>query len=200
MFNDLNWYPRFGDIPGISYPVPSDLDVASLPGYGATPEVHRYESGASLWWGDTSESPAWAHARFDRLSAGADWLVQRLQETLELPGTASDYHFALTGAAEALRGRRYLEPPAMSETERLWLLDIELIEARPDAFIYERSDGTSDYYGFASLSGLASLYSVEGYLREALALTEKAERFGQLRGEKEKLLARLAVIEAEDDE
>src|ERR1051326_4060494 len=157
MFNDLNWYRRFGDIPEISYRTPSEIDPKPLPGYGATPEVHRYETGASLWWGNTSESPAAAHAGFDRASSSAGWIVQRIQEALELPGTASDYHFALAGAAEGLYGRRFNEPTAMSEAERFWLLDVELIEACPNAFVYETSDGTSNYYAFASLSRLVSV-------------------------------------------
>lgn len=199
MFNDVHWYRCFGVIPGISYVTPPGIDGRSLPGYGMSPEVHRFDLSESLFWGDTSESPAAAHASFDRTNPPAAWIVQRVAEVLELPGTASDYHFALAAAAEGLYGRRFFEPSAMSEAERLWLLDVDLIEARPDAFIYTGSDGTPSYYGFASLARLASVYSNEGYLQEALAVAEKAEAFGQERGQREKLLARLASIEAEDD-
>lgn len=213
MVNDVHWYPRFGVIPGISYATPHGVEAKALPGYGRTPEVSHIESKAvpgyepssrfepfdSLSWGDTSESPAAAWGRFDRANAPAAWIAQRIAEVLELPGTASDYHFALAAAAEGLYARRFLEPSAMSGAERLWLLDVDLIEARPDAFVYTGSDGTPNYYGFASLARLASVYSNEGYLREALALAEKAEAFGQERGQKEKLLARLAAIEAEDE-
>lgn len=213
MVNDVHWYRCFAVIPGISYATPPGVEVESLPGYGRTPEVRHIESKSVpgyepssrfepfdiLSWGDTSESPAAAHGTFDRANAPATWIVQRIAEVLELPGTASDYHFGLAAAAEGLYARRYSEPSAMSEAERLWLLDVELIKARRDAFVYSESDGTPNYYGFASLARLASVYSNEGYLREALALNEKAEAFGQERGQKEKLLARLAAIEAEDE-
>ena len=213
MVNDVHWYRCFGVIPGVSYATPAGIEVKSLPGYGRTPEVRHIESKSVpgyepssrfepfdiLSWGDTSESPAAAHASFDSTNLSAAWIVERIAEVLELPGTASDYHFALAAAAEDLYMRRYFEPSAMSEAERLWLLDVDLIEARPDAFVYTDSDGTPNYYGFASLARLASVYSNEGYLREALALAEKAEAFGQERGQKEKLLTRLAAIEAEDE-
>jgi hypothetical protein len=44
------------------------------------------------------------------------------------------------------------------------------------------------------------MYSTEGYLREAIAYAEKAERFGQGEGRVEKLRERIALIEAEDEQ
>lgn len=200
MVNDVHWYRCFGVIPGVSYATPPGVEVKSLQGYGRTPEVHNFETFDSLSWGDTSESPAAAHGSFDSTNAPAARIIQRIAEALELPGTASDYHFALDAAAENLYMRRFFEPTAMSEAERLWLLDVELVEARPDAFVYRNPDGTPKYsYGFAPFARLASLYSNEGYLREALGMAEKAEALGQERGQKEKLLTRLAAIEAEDE-
>jgi hypothetical protein len=200
MKDDVAWYRRFGDIPGISYETPADLAVKTLPGYGARPEVHRFESGVSLWWGDTTESPASAHASFDNSRASSDWVIQRLREVLELPGTASDYHFAIAAAAESLFGLRFADPAALSSVEGFCWLDADLIEARPEAFLYESADGTSSYYGFPTLSRLIALYSNEGYLHEALAVVERAERFDQARGQREKILARIAAIEAEDEQ
>lgn len=194
MRDDLDWYRRFGDIPGISYETPPGLSPERLRGFGMKPELLRYESGASLWWGDTTESPSSAHAIFDS-SRSANSLVKRMHEVLELPGTASDYHFALAGAVGSLFGLRAADPSALEAMERFCWLDIELIEARPEAFLYEDAEGSTAYYGFPSMSRLITLYSTEGYLREALAVVEKAERFGQASGQQEKLAARLAAVE-----
>lgn len=195
MRDDLEWYRRFGDIPGISYETPGGLSPQRLRGHGLMPELLRYESGASLWWGDTTQSPASAHAIFDSSRGSANSIVRRLHEVLELPGTASDYHFALADAVGTLFGLRAAEPSALEAMERFCWLDIELIEARPDAFLYEDADGRTAYYGFPTMSRLITLYSTEGYLREALEVVEKAERFGQADGQREKLTARLAAIE-----
>lgn len=203
MLDDLDWYRRFADVPGVAYEKPPGLSPEKLPGYGATPDVHRYDGGASLWWdhgsGITSQSPASAHAMFDRAQANAERTVRRLQEVLELPGTASDYHFALLSAVDSLYGLRFSEPAALDAVERFCLLDIQLIEAKPEAFLYETPEGPKRYYSFPTLSRLITLYSTEGYLREAMMVVEKAERFDQANQHRERILARIAAAEAEDE-
>lgn len=203
VLDDLEWHPRLADVPGVDYEKPPGLAPESLPGYGARPKVLRYEGGASLWWedgsGGTSQSPASAHVMFDGGRATAERTVNRLQEALELPGTASDYHFALLSAVESLYGLRFSESAALDAVERFCLLDIQLIEAKSAAFLYETPEGTKKYYGFPTLSKLITLYSAEGYLREALAVIEKAERFDQAQQHRERILARIAAIEAVDE-
>jgi hypothetical protein len=200
VLDDLEWYRHLADVPGVDYEKPPGLVSESLPGYGATPKVLRYEGGASLWWedesGGTSESPASAHARSDGGRPNAKRIVERLQEALELLGTASDYHFALLSAVESLYGLRFSEPAALDAVERFCLLDIQLIEAKPTAFLYETPEGSETYYGFPTLSRLIMLYSAEGYLREALAVIEKAKRFDQAQQHREKVLARITAVEA----
>ena len=200
MLDDVEWYRRFADVPGVAYEKPPGLLPRKLPGYGATPKVLRYEGGASLWWEDgldgTSQSPASAHAMSDGGRPTAERIVDRLQEALELPGTASDYHFALLSAVESLYGLRFSEPTALDAVERFSLLDIQLIEAKPAAFLYETPEGTKKYYSFPTLSRLITLYSTEGYLREALAVIEKAKRFDQAQQHRESILARITAIEA----
>jgi hypothetical protein len=167
MLNDMTWYRRFGDVPGISYEVPEGLSVERLPSLGDTPEVHRYGDSESLWWGDTTQSPAAAHASYDDRNPDAAWIIRRLQETLELPGTASDYHFALADGAGNLYSRRLVDTAALAAVEWLSWLDVQLIEARSDAFLIESGKRT-DYFRFQALSLLITIYSTEGYLREAL--------------------------------
>lgn len=198
MTDDLIWYPRFGDIPGVAYLTPEGLSLEKLPGYGMKPEIRRYDSGSSLWWGDTSRSPASSRSDYDDTRANVARITRRLEEVLELPGTASDYHFALLVGADSLYRRRYQEADALPAVERFCWLDIQVIEARPDAFLVDPTK-SDDYYRFPTLSRLITLYSAEGYLREALAVVEKADRFGQAEGHREKLLARLATVEAEDE-
>jgi hypothetical protein len=199
LLNDLAWYRRFGDVPGISYETPEGLSVKRLPGFGAAPAVHRLGDSESLWWGNGSQSPAAARASYDDGNPDAAWIIRRLQEALELPGTASDYHFALAGGADSLYARRLRDPAALPAVEWFCWLDVQLIEARPEAFLVEPGQ-RADYYRFSALSRLITIYSTEGYLREALAYAEKAERFGQGEGRVEKLRERIALIEAEDEQ
>ncbi len=195
--NDLVWYPRFGDIPGVSYGTPAGLIVEKLAGSGMQPTTRRYETSVSLDWGNTSRSPASQHAEYNDTSASVARITRRLEEVLELPGTASDYHFALLVGADSLYRRRFAEADALPAVERFCWLDIQLIEARPDAFMVDASK-SGDYYRFPTLSRLITLYSTEGYLREALGIVEKTERFGQAEGHREKLLTRIAMVETED--
>ena len=200
VLNDLTWYPRFGDVPGVSYKTPAGLTVERLPGFGVSPEIRRYKGAPdSLEWGNTSQSPAAARASYDDRNPDAAWIIRRLQEALELPGTATDYHFALAGGADSLYSRRLRDPAALPAVERFCWLDVQLIEARPEAFLVEPGKRT-DYYRFPALSRLITIYSTEGYLHEALAYAEKAERFGQGEGRAEKLRERIALIEAEDEQ
>lgn len=203
VLDDLDWFRRLADVPGVAYEKPPGLSPETLPGYGATPDLQRYEGGASLWWEDgseiTSQSPASAHAMFDGTRANAERIVQRLQEVLELPGTASDYHFALLSAVDSLYGLRFSEPGALNAVERFCLLDIQLIEAKPAAFLYATPEGTERYYSFPTLSRLITLYSTEGYLREAMMVVEKAEHFDQAQQHRERIRARIAAIEAEGE-
>lgn len=201
MLNDLTWYRRFGDVPGVSYETPEGLTVERLPGFGASPEIRRYEGVPdSLEWGNTSQSPAAARASYDDRNPDAAWIIRRLQEALELPGTASDYHFALAAGVGSLYSRRLIDSGALPAVEWFSLLDVQLIEARPEAFLVDPGKSADAYYLFPSLSRLITIYSTEGYLREALAYAEKAERFGQGDGRrKEKLRQRIALLEAEDE-
>ena len=128
------------------------------------------------------------------------WLFKRIQETLELPAPPATTSFAIAGFAESFYSRRYREPEWLATVEWLCWLDVQLIEARSDAFLDTRGEQPDNYFRFPVFSRLITMYSAEGYLREALEVVERAERFGQGGDHREKLLVRIANVEAEDEQ
>ena len=116
----------------------------------------------------------------------------------ELPGSASDYHFALLRATEVLWGRRRQEPEILPELERLCLLDIKLIEARPEIARGERGDGASFGLYVPAFEYLVRLYEREGLVEDALHVARRGAAFGRGPAEAERLEARLRDLESED--
>lgn len=203
--DDEIWFPRFGDIPGISWS--SDIDRTRLPGYDARPQPSSWDSGSS-WWPEiggerdaiTSATPAQQYRRGDFAEAkGVADVLGQLTEALELPGNPSDYHFLIAAAQERLWKFRFEEPKALREIERLCLLDIELVRVRPEIIApYSEGEPTLHMTVFDSL---LRLYLREGYLEEAEALAEQAvSEFGQTRSalRLEEVKERRAMLEAEN--
>lgn len=204
MARDTEWYPRMGDIPGLDFASP-DVDRSKLPGHDSRPETHVFEFDGerreSLWWrtgdGDTSGSPAQAHAHVEEPGRPAAEILRLLYEALELPGQPADYHFAIQSAAGLLWNRRRSEPGVLPKMEELCWLDIQLVEACPQAVSYEGNDGLT-YYAITAFHSLISLYEREGFIEEALKVVERAKPFGrQVEGEQERLEAKLAAIQSE---
>lgn len=173
-----SWYRRIGDVPGIPYSTPPGIDRSKLSRADAKPSVHesRWEDQpvvSAIWPGGGSRSPAGEHMNLGGESP-LTALLQRLSEALELPGTASDYHFAIMGVYQALYSRRREMPGALSEVERLCWLDISLIERCP-------ADAGSDFdlreVGQPAFTQLISLYQREGFLADALLVAERASNF-----------------------
>jgi hypothetical protein len=107
---------------------------------------------------------------FDQV-ANLDTLRRRASEALELPGTASDYHFVLMGACNVVHSRRRETTWALDEVERLCWLDVQLIELRPhdndnDLDLRQVGQGCFDY--------LVSMYQREGYWLEAVQVADRA--------------------------
>lgn len=206
MARDTEWYRRMGDIRGLeSYSSPG-VDRSKLRGHDKTPEVHVFEFEGerreTLWWptedGGTSGSPANEHLRDQDEERTASDVMKRLAEALELPGQPADYHFAIQSAASVLHDRRRAEPGVLLNVEQLCWLDIQLVEACPRAVSYESADGET-YYSITAFYTLISMYKREGFIREALAVVERAKPFGrQVPGEREDLETRLTAIEAEE--
>ena len=209
------WFRRMGDIPGLEYEPPVPIDRTALTNHDAVPDVDRHEFEGriieSLWWSyaedgeevGTSASPvqAVAFSGDDNRELATKTVLRRLWEALELPGEASDYHFAIQSAAAALWGRRSAEPEVLESFEHLNVLDIRLIEAVPDAIRDEYAEvrpGRSEFYTVSAFRNLINLYTREGFLREALGVAQVAERFGQGEHVDAELQERLAALQTED--
>jgi len=137
----VDWFRRFGDIPGVTYEPPSGVDRRRLSGHDAVPETQVFDFEGkrreTLRWpaggGGGSASPAHGRAFGDSRDASTADLLKNVYQGLELPGEPSDYHFLIQGCADELWGRRRQEPKVLGEVEKLCWLDVQLIQARPDA-------------------------------------------------------------------
>ena len=203
----MQWYARLAEIPGISYPGSPGVQRTRLPGHDLKPDVQRYDFDDRrrefLSWThrdgtSSSASPAknWETQPLPD-SAPPQAILQHLYEVLELPGVASDYHFAIQGCFERLWGQRRTHPWVMGEIEKLCWLDIRLLEALPDTLHYEQTDGTSFYARSIAFERLIQMYERNGYLAEALDVAQRATRFHADDTILKPLRERLARLEAE---
>jgi len=201
------WFKRLADVPGISYEGSQTVDRTKLPGHDLEPKVSEFGFGGELHrglsWptsdgGSTSSSPV--HQRV--YGSGEDptpWeALRQLEETLELPGELSDYHFAIQGVYEAVYKRRREDLSLLEETERLCWLDIELIEAYPETVATGHEN--LPYAHVLAYRRLVTLYEGEGYFREALEVAQRGLRIGQkhLSQDAERLRFILQELGAED--
>lgn len=201
------WYRRLAEVPGVGYEGSPGVDRTRLPGHNAAPKIDRYdydgEQREYMSWptkdGSTSASPAknW-ETKPRRGETEAQTALRQLRETLELPGTLSDYHFAIQHCHDELCGDAREEPWVLGEVERLCQLDIRLIEAYPETITSEYG-GERTYYGVSAFHRLTDLYETEGFLREALEVARVGQKFEQCQGKLEELESRLSRIEAEAD-
>jgi hypothetical protein len=123
-------------------------------------------------------------------------LVRSVWEGLELPGIASDYHFLLQGAAAQLWSRRRKEPAGLRMAETFGYLDLALIEAIPQTVWRNDGDRDGGFLRITSLEHLLTLLEREGAFREALALSRRAQRFGDVY-RSEELEAKVAALDEE---
>lgn len=195
---DPVWFPRLAAMPGVTYKPPAGIDAADLPGYGSHPQIHRYaDLPPSLWWGETTEAPARAHASRPLRSRSLDGLLIRLAEVLELPGEPTDYHYPMQDAILALARRGPREPRAWADFERLCWLDIELIQAQSEAF--RLGDDRPGYVSLPAFGKLLNLYAQEGLLADGMRVLDIANRFGAGSGRAaEQLPERYTTALAED--
>jgi hypothetical protein len=203
----LEWYRRLAELPGLRYDGSSGVDRRRLRGRNAVPQVQKFRDfedrpSESLWWpasdgkGGGSASPAQQHGMDPQQDAPVSAVLRRVYETLELPGEPSDYHFALMGAYERLWARRREAAGLLEEVEKLCLLDVRLIEARPDIVTDERG-GKTMFLRVPAFGRLIFMYEREGFLREALEVAELASRFDQEQQRLTDMHVRLARLEGE---
>lgn len=198
------WFRRLAEAPQVGYEGSSSVDRSLLPGHNDTPEIiyHDYEGKrhVSLMWpmgqGSTSASPASSWEPTQRQDEPtAEFKLRRLYEKLELPGTLSDYHFAIQGCHDELSRFVRQFPQALEIIETLCWLDIRLIEHFPETITYENGDEKS-YFGVSAFHRLISLYQKEGYLDEALRVAQIAEKY-QHAVNFDDMQQRITLIEAE---
>lgn len=201
------WYRRFADVPDIGYQGSPGVDRTRLPGHNVVPEISYYnfegKHRVSMMWpmkdGSTSASPAntW-ETKPSKGEIHAETLLRNLHEKLELPGTLSDYHFAIQHCHGELGQHAREAFWIYEEIERLCWLDITLIEKYP-VTITDEYGGERTYYGVTAFHKLIDMYEKEGYIREALKVAQIAKRFEQDTGKVEELRERIASVEAEKD-
>jgi hypothetical protein len=193
-------------VPGVGYGGQPQIDPKRLPGYGARPRVRKSSDGEDLagvyvTWelpgGETTSlSPVASHTSFGERQAWAD-VLRQVYEALELPGTPSDYHFALLRAYELLWKQRRESPEVLPHIERLCLLDIALVENRPETV--RHSDGPTPFTArVPAFSYLTTLYEREGFLNEALTIARRAADLGQGDEDFRRLAERVRDLRSED--
>lgn len=205
--DDKIWFPRFGDIPGVTWTTPADVDRRTIRGHDAKPETPHWDSD-SVWWpslepgeedGSTSATPAQQYVGHDQSEAETvEAILHRMAEALELPGNPSDYHFIIAAAQESLWKLRQTDPAAVREVEKLCWLDVELVRARPEIIAPYNEDEPHLY--MTVLDVLYRLYQREGYLAEAEHAAEMAvNEFHQpFERQLDEARGRRALLEAED--
>lgn len=207
--DDVRWFRRLAEVPGVGYAGNSSVDRRRLPGAHARPEVHTYEFDGkrhtSLSWpssdGSTSASPAKSWTSPPRRGEQeSDAALRQLHEALELPGGLSDYHFAIQQCCEVLWQHRLQTPQVLQALEELCLLDIRLIESYPEIIRFENRDTTVQYATVRAYGILIRLYEREGYLHEALDLAKREGRFrpDETRAHVEELQRRIAALSEEE--
>jgi hypothetical protein len=195
------WFRGLAEVPGVSYTSDPSVDRSKLTGYDAVPRREHFvidgKREESLWWGNGSASPAHLFSSQGLERPTRETLLRRLRETLELPGVASDYHFAIQSCVTELWKLRRDDPEIHAAVEDLCWLDIRLIEAQPQTISFER-DGETLYYRVLAFGHLINLYEHEGSLREALDVAERAARFGQCEADVHRIAEEIRAVEAED--
>jgi hypothetical protein len=196
------WFPQLEMVPGVGYRNPASLDRTKLPGHDAKPTVRTFsfegKPSVSVMWatkdGNTSQSPAgaWLASQSPPPGAGA---IRRLHEALALPGSLSDYHFAILGTCGSIWLQRREFPELLNELEYLCLLDIRLVESRPD---FVRGSSEDQVFRIPTFDHLVRLYEREGAFEQALEIARRAAALSQGDSDVKRLEALLTDLRAED--
>lgn len=199
-------YTRLADIQGLGYQTPPGIDRRALPGHNMRPRISKSSFDGKdriyTYWdmgngGSTSQSPAseWMNSG----TADVPWrdVLRRLQEALELPGSASDYHQAIWRMADDFWELRRRDPDILAELERLCLLDLKLMELVPDL-----ARVSPDYMPLMihipSIRHLIRIYEREGFLADAIDIARRGVALGIEPTELQRLESRIQELEAED--
>ena len=125
-----------------------------------------------------------------------DDLVRWVWEGLELPGLAPDYHHLMQSAALQLWKLRRSDPHGLDSVEAFSYLDLSLIEAVPAAVSVDDADTARGFVWLAAVDLLITMLQREGSLREALAVSRRAQQFGE-NYQRPDLESKVAALDAE---
>jgi hypothetical protein len=204
LMEDSRWFARLAEVPKVGYTGHPGVHRRSLPGHDVRPEIGSFNFEGKpdrfLHWptagGGGSQSPASAWCTFDHSRhTGANEILRRTYEALELPGTASDYHFALLHSYQTLWTRFRQQPQTLLDFERLCLTDIALVESRPD--ILQIGDDQEFWASVPAFYYLIQLYEREGYIEDALAIARRGAVLRQGDADVQRLEQRLASLREE---
>ncbi|WP_169944434.1 hypothetical protein [Microbispora sp. H11081] len=190
------WYARMADVQGIGFAGSPGVNRDHLPGTRIRP---REEYGSLLWptaSGTTSASPAHNRAFGDMRTPDTDTLIRWVWEGLELPGSASDYHFLLQNAVEQFWSRRRTAPAGLHFVEVFAHLDLLLIEAVPQTVLINEKKPSLGFVRISSIATWINLLHAEGALRDALSVSKRIQRFGDNYLD-ERLEAKVAALDEE---
>lgn len=201
-----DWFPQLAAIPGINYKGYPQVDRHKLPNHDAHPRVHTFsfdgKQRVSVMWelvegGSSSQSPAAASMSSPVGPTSAD-LLRRLHESLALPGTAVDYHFALLRTYDILWRQRRDNPEMLPDCEQLCLLDLALVETLPEIVrnSYEGQQLTARVPAFGYL---IRLYEEEGFLEDALRVARRAATLDQGEEDRQRLEKQVHDLRSEDE-
>lgn len=202
----MKWFRRLAEVPGISYQSPSSMERSALKGHDWSPTLYTFEfdgreqsryGGPSLERYRTSASPVHQRTHGSGEERTSKEELRWLEQTLEVPGEPSDYHFAIMKSYKRLFDMRALTPEVLHEVERLCWLDLELVEAQPQIVEYE----PGKHIRVPAYYYLIRLYEGEGYLAEALEVAERGLNYSHqddLEPVVERLRAELDEFEVEE--
>ena len=188
------WFERMAAIPGVRFAGSPGVVRERLPGARVRPQAPY---GSPMWptlEGSTSATPASRHVPME--ASGAE-LIARVWEALELPGSAMDYHFVLQSMVDRLWKARRADPAGLELLEVFALLDLELMEAAPQAVSFDAGPSPASFVRIASVPRLIALLEREGAFAEAFELARRLARFGQGEDAVIRLSEKLGALMAE---
>ncbi len=206
-------FRRFGDIPGLSWTTLPGVDRSSLLGHDTLPVETSWDTDDVYWPvlypRDEDELDEGAMTSAPPLNqrpepAGPLTMSEELMwfwEGLELPASPDGYHFLISASAERLYKLRLREPAAVGEAEKLCLLEVDLLRARPEILALDDTyDENPQPLWSSAIRLLYRIYAENGNLADAERVGVMAvHEFGQLFDRQlTETRERLLVLESED--
>jgi hypothetical protein len=188
------WFERMAAIPGVRFTGSPGVVREALAEARVRPEMSY---GSPMWptaEGSTSATPASRHVPVE--ASGED-LVSRVWEALELHGEAMDYHFVLQGAVDRLWSGRRSYPGGLELLEVFALLDLELMEAAPQAVSFDTGSVPTSFVHVTSVPRLVLLLEREGAFGDALGVARRLARFDQGEDAVARLSEKIGAMAAE---